>query len=132
MPYSIVCTRRAAACTAAFFLPSAFSRTARAECGEGGKGAQRGGGVRKRRERKKRETGDAKTVKRAERVRKIKAVRIEGMRLRDWGDRAVFADAKGQKRGRCVGNRGRKMEENLFGTYKMRANVQASDKMIVL
>ena len=42
-----------------------------------------------------RETGDAKTVKRAERVRKIKAVRIEGMRLMDWGDRAVFADAKG-------------------------------------
>lgn len=76
-----------------------------------------------------RETGDAKTVKRAERVRKIKAVRIEGMRLMDWGDRAVCADAKGQKRGRCVGNRGRKMEENLFGTYKMRANVQAIDKM---
>ena len=73
-----------------------------------------------------RETGDAKTVKRAERVRKIKAVRIDGTRL---VDRAVFADAKGQKRGRCVGNRGWKMEENLFGTYKMRANVQAIDKM---
>ena len=98
-------------------------------CGAGEKGAQRGSNVQKRRERKKREARSAKTVKRTERVRKIKAVRIEGMRLMDWGDRAVCADAKGQKRGRCVGNRGRKMEENLFGTYKMRANVQAIDKM---